>query len=186
MDFGLDRLIELLERRFGKTPTDIVVAVLGLAAIVYALRLIWLYGVEPVAGVIGDVSGGSVDWGDIASKAGIALAVSLFGGVVFLLVASLIARRTNRRLGEALTRVQNMVDRAKEQWTRVRGLIEEAQGLVKQAGESTKQYTDMYNQVQEALQTAEETNQRADEKISELRKLQAQPPSDKLEEHGRQ
>ncbi len=83
MDFGLDRLIEMLEARFGKRVTDFVVGILGVALVVLAISAIWSHGVAPIADAVQKLPKGNVDWESVAANAGVVFLVA--GGTILLL-----------------------------------------------------------------------------------------------------
>lgn len=55
MDFGIDRLIEMLEERFGRFPSTVLLALVCVAAVGLALKTIYGTILLPVASVIAAV-----------------------------------------------------------------------------------------------------------------------------------
>jgi hypothetical protein len=115
MDFGLDKLVEMLEERFGRVAGTIVLAAIGIAAIAFALHAVFQYLVMPIAKYAPDVLGAfniavrRMTLAD-AINAGLQIAIGALAGIVAVAVYSLLTKRLTKNVRRALREAHDIVD----------------------------------------------------------------------------
>ena len=92
VQFGLDRLLEMFEARFGRKPTTAILAVSGFGFFTFMARVAWDNAVWPLFTLIRQLLQGSFDFSLIRPSI-FPLIFSVTGVVIFNLLGALIFNR---------------------------------------------------------------------------------------------
>jgi len=107
MDFGLDKLIELIEERFGRLAGTVVLAAIGIGAFSFAVYAFLNYLIVPLLRFVPPTRSvqGTADflYGAMTVLFGLAAAL------VFLVVAAVIQRRIQREILGDMADVQEII-----------------------------------------------------------------------------
>jgi hypothetical protein len=102
MDFGLDKLVEMIEERFGRLAGTVVLAAIGVAALAFAVHAVFSFLLVPavryaptVLGSVG-IALGRMSIAD-AIYAGIETLIGMLAGLVFFGVSRLMYIRFHKR-----------------------------------------------------------------------------------------
>lgn len=93
MDFGLDKLVEMIEQRFGRLAGTVVLAAVGVAAFAFAIHAVFSYLIVPAFRYAPTIFGSlGVAWARMSLADGIHAALQLLIGTLAAIVFVAVSR----------------------------------------------------------------------------------------------
>jgi len=176
MQFSLDKFFEMIERRFGERPTNLLLMVIAIALFVFALNVTITYGVTPLYLLGAELLRGNEVTFALRDLLALFIALVLPSLSLFL-VYQLVIKRMLRSVGEQVAKtrtvIDEVIDAAKEYSTQLHGeilAIQEADGkkleALSQAQEGMKKlFDESQADVQKLFQELQEMHSHSHEAI---------------------